>query len=184
MSWSQWRFYFRSIFNSDRFRITTVLSQILPIVGHFLWLEAGFCQFWAISALILNSFAHECQIKMKEARPCVEVGVSSHGFLLQETQETGDRPRNTGHRRELASGNYCWPRSPHSSCRLRQSEASRGSRDPAPPIGGRGAGAGAGAGQVRGCKNRHCLGGQESGHPVHSRLAFSQQRDNSHRQGE
>ena len=39
---------------------------------------------------------------MKEARPCVEVGVSlvvsSHGFLLQETQEaqeaqeTGDRP--------------------------------------------------------------------------------------------
>ena len=44
---------------------------------------------------------------MKEARPCVEVGVSlvvsSHGFLLQETQETGDRPRNTGHRRELAS---------------------------------------------------------------------------------
>ena len=91
MSWSQWRFYFRSTFNSDRFRITTVLSQILPIVGHFLWLVAGFCQFWANSALILNSFAHECQIKMKEARPCVEVGVSlvvsSHGFLLQETQE-------------------------------------------------------------------------------------------------
>ena len=94
MSWSQWRFYFRSIFNSDRFRITTVLSQILPIVGHFLWLEAGFCQFWANSALILNCLAHHCQtIIMKEARPCVEVGVSllvsSHGFLLQETQETG-----------------------------------------------------------------------------------------------
>ena len=95
MSWSQWRFYFWSTFNSDRFRITTVLSQILPIVGHFLWLVAGFFQFLAISALILNSFAHECQIRMKEARPCVEVGVSlvvsSHGFLLQETQEAGDR---------------------------------------------------------------------------------------------
>ena len=114
----------------------------------------------------------------------VQSWLSAAGDTGGRRQETGDRPRNTGHRRELGSGNYCWPRSPHSSCRLRQSAASTGSRDPAPPIGGRGAGAGAGAGQVRGCKNRHCLGGQESGHPVHSRLAFSQQRDNSHRQGE
>ena len=58
-------------------------------------------QFWAISALILNCLAHYCQIIiMKEARPCVEVGVSlvvsSHGFLLQETQETGDRRQETG----------------------------------------------------------------------------------------
>ena len=111
MSWSQWRFYFRSTFNSDRFRITTVLSQILPIVGHFLWLEAGFCQFRAISSLILNCTSLPNYNNEGGTPLCgggsvfssVQSWLSAAGDTGDRRQEAGDRPRNTGHRRELAS---------------------------------------------------------------------------------